>query len=53
MKTFRIFFRVPANTRHGGYLSDTCVDASDKLNAVGRFMAERPECSVITVFNGL
>lgn len=32
MKTFHIFYRVPANSAHGSYLSETTIEATDKIN---------------------
>lgn len=53
MKHFRIFYRVPATEKHASFLSETIVEAADKISAVARFLATNPGCTVSTVFNGI
>lgn len=53
MKTYRIFYRVPACQAHCAYLSETMVEAVSKADAASRFAASYSLCTIHVIFNGI
>jgi hypothetical protein len=43
MQTFRVFYRVPANEKHGTYLGEVLLSAHSREEAIAKVAAQHPE----------
>jgi hypothetical protein len=53
MKTYRIFYRVPANETTIGYKSETLITAASGEGAMAQFIKWFPRYSITAIFDAV